>query len=70
MIVTEKSEKSSPVWMLKTFTPRLWLQIATLHMLVAFVVWLIERNDNPEFTGIGSMLWFCVTIIFYAQSKN
>lgn len=69
MVVPEKSEKSKSTWMLKTFTPTLWLQIAGMHMLVGFVVWLIERSNNPEFSGAGSMLWFCVTVIFYAQSK-
>ncbi|KAJ4841542.1 hypothetical protein Tsubulata_001750, partial [Turnera subulata] len=69
MVVTQKSGYSKSAWMLKTFTPKMWLLMATMHLFVGFVVWLIERSNNSEFEGIGAMLWFSVTVIFYAHIK-
>ncbi|KAJ6722387.1 IONOTROPIC GLUTAMATE RECEPTOR [Salix koriyanagi] len=36
---------------------------------IGLLVWLIERGNNTEFEGIGTMLWFSVTIIFFAQRQ-
>lgn len=69
MVVTEKSEKSKATWMLKTFTTKMWLLMAAMHLFIGFVVWLIERKNNTEFEGIGAMLWFSVTVIFNAQRE-
>ncbi|CAK7347541.1 unnamed protein product [Dovyalis caffra] len=69
MIVIGKSAKSKITWMLKTFTTRLWLLMAAMHMFIGCLVWIIERGNNNEFEGIGAMLWFSVTIIFYAQGQ-
>ncbi|KAJ6679112.1 GLUTAMATE RECEPTOR [Salix purpurea] len=33
-------------------------------LVMGLLVWLIERGNNTEFEGIGTMLWFSVTIIF------
>lgn len=40
-----------------------------MHVFIGLLVWLIERGNNTEFDGIGTMLWFSVTIIFYAHRQ-
>ena len=67
MIVTTKSVKK--IRMLKTFTKKLWLLIVAMHMFIGCLVWILERGSNTEFEGIGGMLWFSVTVIFYAHGK-
>ena len=70
MVVTEQSAKSKETWIfLKAFTKGMWLMMAALHIFVGFVIWLIERQVNEELKGFGSMLWFLVSVIFYAHSK-
>ncbi|RDY00947.1 Glutamate receptor 2.5, partial [Mucuna pruriens] len=70
MVVTEQSTKSKGTWVfLDAFTRDMWLIMAALHIFVGFVIWLIERQVNEELKGLGSMLWFLVTVIFYAHSK-
>ncbi|KAH1150210.1 hypothetical protein AAZX31_16G058100 [Glycine max] len=70
MVVTEQSAKSKETWIfLKAFTKGMWLMMAALHIFVGFVIWLIERQVNEELKGFGSMLWFLVTVIFYAHRE-
>lgn len=69
MVVTEQSAKSKDTWIfLDVFTKEMWLMITTLHIFVGFVIWSIERQVNAKLKGFGSMLWFLVTVIFYAHS--
>jgi len=71
MVVPEQSTKSKEAWMfLDAFTKEMWLMMAALHIFVGLVIWLIERQVNTELKGLGSMLWFLVTVIFYAHSKS
>jgi ionotropic glutamate receptor NMDA 1/ionotropic glutamate receptor len=70
MTVPAKSAKSSTTWMLKTFTKKLWLLMVAMHMFIGCLVWILERGSNTEFEGIGGMLWFSVTVIFYAHGKS
>jgi ionotropic glutamate receptor len=70
MVVTEQPEKSKTWKFLDAFTKEMWLLIAAIHIFVGFVIWLIEGEDNPDLSGIGSMLWFLVTVLFYAHSKS
>ncbi|KAH8488047.1 hypothetical protein H0E87_023931 [Populus deltoides] len=60
MVVTQKAETSHATWMLKTFTKKLWLLMIAMHVFIGLLVWLIERGNNTEFDGIGTMLWFSV----------
>ncbi|KAB5526691.1 hypothetical protein DKX38_020538 [Salix brachista] len=69
MIVTTKSVKKI-TWMLKTFTKKLWLLIVAMHMFIGCLVWILERGSNTEFEGIGGMIWFSVTVIFYAHGQS
>lgn len=71
MVVTEHSAKSKETWkFLEVFTKEMWLMMAALHIFMGFVIWLIERQVNEELKGLGSMLWFLVTVIFFAHSKS
>ncbi|CAK7347540.1 unnamed protein product [Dovyalis caffra] len=69
MVVTQKAETSQATWMLKTFTKNMWLLMIAMHLFIGLLVWVIERGSNSEFEGIGAMLWFSVTIIFYAHRE-
>ncbi|KAL9315613.1 hypothetical protein ACSQ67_016614 [Phaseolus vulgaris] len=71
MVVTEQPAKLKETWIfLEAFTKDMWIMMAALHIFVGFVIWLIERQVNAELKGLGSMLWFLVTVIFYAHSKS
>ncbi|KAL2965371.1 hypothetical protein AAZX31_16G058000 [Glycine max] len=71
MVVREQSTKSKETWIfLDAFTKEMWLMLVALHIFVGFVVWLIERQVNAELKGLGSMLWFLVTVIFYAHREQ
>nr|KYP40593.1 Glutamate receptor 2.5 [Cajanus cajan] len=69
MVVREQSAKSKTWIFLDAFTKEMWLMMATLHIFVGFVIWLIERQVNAELQGFGPMLWFLVTVIFYAHRE-
>ncbi|RZB59826.1 glutamate receptor 2.5-like [Glycine soja] len=70
MVVKEKSAKSKETWIfLDVFTKEMWLMIVALHIFVGFVIWFIERRHNAELKGLGSMLWFLVSVIFYAHRE-
>jgi hypothetical protein len=71
MVVTEQPEKSKETWMfLHAFKKEMWLMMIAMHIFVGFVIWLIEREVNEDLRGLGSMLWFLVTVLFYAHSKS
>ncbi|XLS62494.1 hypothetical protein HN51_016722 [Arachis hypogaea] len=70
MVVVEKPNKSKQTWMfMDAFTKEMWLMMAAMHVLVGFVIWLIEREENEELQGLGAMLWFLVTVIFLAHRE-
>ncbi|KAJ0025157.1 hypothetical protein Pint_08771 [Pistacia integerrima] len=70
MVVPVKPEKIKDTWLfMKTFTLKMWLLMAGMHLFIGFVIWLIEHEDNLELKGFGSMLWFSVTVIFFAQRE-
>ncbi|XP_027351208.1 glutamate receptor 2.8-like [Abrus precatorius] len=71
MVVTEQSAKPNETWIfMDAFTKEMWLMMIALHIFVGFVIWLIERQVNEELQGLGSMLWFLVTVIFYAHRES
>ncbi|OMO74758.1 Ionotropic glutamate receptor [Corchorus olitorius] len=71
MVVTVKQDKSKQMWMFKdTFSTRMWLITLAMHIFIGFVIWMIEHENNPELNRFGSVLWFSVTIIFFAQSEH
>jgi hypothetical protein len=70
MVVTEQPAKSKPWKFLDAFTKEMWLMMIAMHVFVGFVIWVIEREVNEDLRGFGSMLWFLVTVLFYAHSKS
>ncbi|KAH0988489.1 hypothetical protein GBA52_015666 [Prunus armeniaca] len=73
MVVTVKPDKLKEKWMfMKTFTKSMWFLMIVAHLSVCFVVWLIENEhgDNLELKGIGAILWFSVTVLFFAQRER
>lgn len=71
MVVTVKPDKLKEKWLfIKIFTKKMWLLMVAMHLFIGLVIWLIENGGNPEFEGIGAMLWFSVTVLFFIQSMS
>ncbi|KAH7567428.1 hypothetical protein JRO89_XS07G0071800 [Xanthoceras sorbifolium] len=70
MIVPVKPNKSKEIWLfMNVFTTEMWLLMVGMHLFIGFIIWLLEREDNHDLKGFGSMLWFSVTVIFFAQRE-
>ncbi|XP_074327042.1 glutamate receptor 2.5-like [Apium graveolens] len=73
LIVTVKDDKS---WIfLKPFTGEMWALSFALLIYTVLVVWLLERQTNPEFQGtwhdqLSLAVWFTFSIIFFAQREE
>ena len=73
MVVTIEPDKLKEPWMfMKPFTQGMWLKLMLMHLFICSVVWLIENQhgQNPELKGLGVLLWFSVTTLFFVQSKS
>ena len=71
MVVKEKQDKWKSFWVFfEAFEVTVWLLIPTIHLFISSVIWVIERRNNEELKGFGSMLWFSVSLISYMQSKS
>lgn len=72
MIVKEETRNWKQIWIfMKTFTTPMWIILPIFHLVIMSVVWFVrDRNDRDLPPGIPEMLWFAVTVIFYAQSKS
>ncbi|KAF7817496.1 glutamate receptor 2.7-like [Senna tora] len=70
MIVRVKADRSKETWMfMLAFTKEMWLLMAAMHLFISFSVWVIEDGDNSELRGLGAMLWFSVTMLFFAHRE-
>ncbi|XP_027368159.1 glutamate receptor 2.7-like [Abrus precatorius] len=70
MVVKVKPDKSNEIWMfMGAFTKEMWLLMAVLHLFIAFVIWSIEGEFNAELKSFGAILWFSVTILFFAHRE-
>ena len=74
MIVTVKSQHGKAWIFVKPFTKEMWAVTGAILMYTVFIVWLLERQSNPEFEGpwqnqLGTALWFTSSTLFAAQSK-
>ena len=70
MIVKEKPLEWTQLWLfMKAFNAQMWLIMPSMHIFVSSVIWLIEREHNDALRGFGNMLWFSVSVPFYAHSK-
>ena len=71
MVVKEKQDKWKSFWVFfEAFEVTVWLLIPTIHLFISSVIWVIERRNNEELKGFGSLLWFSVSLISYMQSKS
>ncbi|GFS33236.1 glutamate receptor 2.6 [Actinidia rufa] len=80
MVVPVKLDKTKEIWMfMKAFKMEMWVLMPSMHVLTAFVVWLIERGENntdfvhPHSSKIWrfwTVLWFSVTLLFFAQRES
>ncbi|XP_062023537.1 glutamate receptor 2.7-like isoform X1 [Rosa rugosa] len=73
MVVTVKPDKLKEKWMfMNAFSKSMWLLMITTHLSVCFVVWFIEceHGQNFELEGIGAILWFSVTVLFFVQRER
>ncbi|CAK9312570.1 unnamed protein product [Citrullus colocynthis] len=70
MIVKEKPMKWTRLWLfMKAFTAKMWIIMLSMHVFVSSCIWLIERKHNRELKGVGNMLWFSVSVIFYVHRE-
>ncbi|KAG7960042.1 hypothetical protein I3843_10G101600 [Carya illinoinensis] len=74
MIVPEKTE-SSPLMFAKPFTWEMWVVTGAILMYTMLIVWILERQYNPEFNGswkdqISTALWFTFSSIFFAHRET
>lgn len=73
MIVPTKPE-GSPLMFMKPFTMDMWLVTAAIMIYTMLIVWFLERQSNPEFSGpwknqLSTALWFTFSSLFFAHSK-
>ncbi|XP_022961655.1 glutamate receptor 2.7-like isoform X4 [Cucurbita moschata] len=70
MIVKEKPLEWTQLWLfMKAFNAQMWLIMLSMHIFVSSVIWLIEREHNDALRGFGNMLWFSVSVLFYAHGE-
>ncbi|KAK3028291.1 LOW QUALITY PROTEIN: hypothetical protein RJ639_037468 [Escallonia herrerae] len=78
MVITLKPDTTKDRFMfMKAFKMDMWVLMAMMSFFTGFVIWLTEMVENyPEFRGssvshhVGSMIWFSVTLLSFAQSKR
>ncbi|KAG6691212.1 hypothetical protein I3842_10G054800 [Carya illinoinensis] len=74
LIVREKTD-SSPLMFTKPFTWEMWAVTGAILMYTMLIVWILERQYNPEFNGswkdqISTALWFTFSSIFFAHRER
>uniref|UniRef100_A0A2N9GFS4 Glutamate receptor n=1 Tax=Fagus sylvatica TaxID=28930 RepID=A0A2N9GFS4_FAGSY len=74
MIVPTKSE-GSPLMFMKPFTREMWLVTAAILMYTMLIVWFLEHQNSPEFSGpwkkqMSTALWFTFSSLFFAHREK
>uniref|UniRef100_A0A7N2LR04 Glutamate receptor n=1 Tax=Quercus lobata TaxID=97700 RepID=A0A7N2LR04_QUELO len=59
----------------KPFTWDMWLVTSAILIYTVLIVWLLEHQSNPEFSGswrnqISTALWFTFSSLFFAHREN
>ncbi|XP_050287176.1 glutamate receptor 2.9-like isoform X2 [Quercus robur] len=59
----------------KPFTRDMWLVTSAILIYTVLIVWLLEHQSNPEFSGswrnqISTALWFTFSSLFFAHREN
>ncbi|CAK9148639.1 unnamed protein product [Ilex paraguariensis] len=75
MIVSVKPQRGQAWIFVKPFTKEMWAVTSAILIYTVFIVWLLERQSNPEFEGpwqnqLGSVLWFTSSTLFSAQREK
>ncbi|CAK9148182.1 unnamed protein product [Ilex paraguariensis] len=75
MIVTVKPKHGKAWIFLMPFTMEMWAVTAALLLYTVFIIWLLERQSNPEFAGpwhnqLATSLWFTSTSLFFAHRER
>ncbi|KAM3748285.1 hypothetical protein ACB098_05G096700 [Castanea mollissima] len=74
MIVPTKPE-GSLLMFTKPFTRDMWLVTAAIMIYTMLIVWFLERQSNPEFSGpwknqLSTALWFTFSSLFFAHKEK
>lgn len=74
MIVPVKPQAEKAWIFLKPFSKGMWGMTAAILVYTVLIVWVLERQSNPEFDGpwhsqLSTALWFTSSSLFFAQSK-
>ncbi|THG04723.1 hypothetical protein TEA_013614 [Camellia sinensis var. sinensis] len=75
MIVTAKPEAQKAWMFLRPFTKEMWVFTSAILFYTVFIVWLLERQSNPEFEGpwrnqLATALWFTYSSLFFTQRER
>ncbi|KAA8532457.1 hypothetical protein F0562_032490 [Nyssa sinensis] len=75
MIVPVKPQTPKAWMFLKPFTVEMWIATCLILIYTMSVVWLLERQSNPEFEGpwkhqLGTALWFTFSSLFFAHRER
>ncbi|CAN6457600.1 unnamed protein product [Victoria cruziana] len=67
--------KKSAFLFFKPLTLELWLMSTAFFFLIAFVVWVLEHRDNPEFRGspseqLGRVFYFSFSTLVFAHKER
>ncbi|KAL6001868.1 hypothetical protein ACLOJK_040432 [Asimina triloba] len=74
IVPTKSNDAVSPWWFMKPLTPGLWLTTLAAAVLKGILVWLFEKDINPEFQGspsklIGKILSFSLSTFVFAHRE-
>lgn len=75
MIVPVKLQAEKAWIFLKPFSKGMWGMTAAILVYTVVIVWLLERQSNPEFDGpwhyqLSTALWFTSSSLFFAQREQ
>ncbi|KAK2665833.1 hypothetical protein Ddye_004407 [Dipteronia dyeriana] len=77
LVVYNKPRRPNRAWLFKQpFTSGMWAATGAMVLFNGFVVWLIERKHNPEFTRgtkldqLGTMVSLSFTTLFSLQAEK
>ncbi|KAK1566805.1 hypothetical protein Q3G72_004454 [Acer saccharum] len=77
LVVYNKPRRPNRAWLFKQpFTSGMWAATGAMVLFNGFVVWLIERKHNPEFTRgtkldqLGTMVSLSFTTLFSLQAER
>ncbi|GER31770.1 glutamate receptor 1.2 [Striga asiatica] len=76
MLVTVNSRARNTAWIfIKPFSGGMWAVTGAVFLYTVLIVWLLEREMNPEFEGpwwnqLNTALWFTCCSLFFAHREK